>query len=308
MDNVLKHLKWYSFTIVPTPEATLTSSASLGTDRTVCTSDTMIPIKFEIANPAFTLTEGATSTFPLGISDTSYAQKQMTRLEIRQNGPSNQTQFGDTFTVTINGTPYTAASGSADMATGTANRNQLHSEFSAFLSTQLSPTYTVSSTVFPFIDIEAANAGVGFTYLRQLLQALDLELPVRVTAPAYYEIAGVPSAVVSSSTDYLYVLISAGAGGCTGSEVVSGTITVNPSNSASYLSGVGQNPTFCDTGVSSSSIFRTTGSPVAISVVTPTTPNWITATYNAAAQEVTVEFNPPTLGVLLRLHIIMNLI
>ena len=57
-----------SFTIVPTPEATLTSSASLGTDRTVCTSDTMIPIKFEIANPAFTLTEGATSTFPPGIS------------------------------------------------------------------------------------------------------------------------------------------------------------------------------------------------------------------------------------------------
>ena len=124
-----------------------------------------------------------------------------------------------------------------------------------------------------------------------------MELPVRVTAPAYYEIAGVPSAVVSSSTDYLYVLISAGAGGCTGSEVVSGTITVNPSTSASYLSGVGQNPTFCDTGVSSSSIFRTTGSSVAISVVTPTTPNWITATYNAAAQEVTVEFNPPTLGV-----------
>ena len=56
-----------SFTIVPTPEATLTSSASLGTDRTVCTSDTMIPIRFEIANPAFTLTEGATSTFPPGI-------------------------------------------------------------------------------------------------------------------------------------------------------------------------------------------------------------------------------------------------
>ena len=92
--------------------------------------------------------------------------------------------------------------------------------------------------------------------------SLGFAPPVRVNAPAYYEISGVPSAVVTSSTDYLYVLISAGAGGCTGSEVVSGTITVNPSTSASYFSGVGQNPTFCDTGVSSSSIFRTTGSPL----------------------------------------------
>ena len=103
---MLEATQMVSFTIVPTPEATLTSSASLGTDRTVCTSDTMIPIRLEIANPAFTLTEAATSSFPVGITGTSYAQKQMTRLEVRQNGPSNQTAFGDTFTVTINGTPY----------------------------------------------------------------------------------------------------------------------------------------------------------------------------------------------------------
>ena len=137
----------------------------------------------------------------------------MTRLEVRQNGPSNQTQFGDTFTVTINGTPYTAATGSAQMATGTANRNQLHSEFSAFLDAQLSPTYTVSSTVFPFIEIEAANAGVGFTLSATSSSSLGFAPPVRVTAPAYYEIAGIPSAVVTSSTDYQYILISAGAGG-----------------------------------------------------------------------------------------------
>ena len=286
-----------SFTIVPTPEATLTSSTSLGTDRTVCTSDTMIPIRFEIANPAFTLTEAATSTFPTGITGTSYAQKQMTRLRIFQVGPSNQTQFGDTFTVTINGTPYTASTGSAEMATGTANINQLHSEFSAFLSAQLSPTYTVSSTVAPFIEIEAANAGVGFTLSATSSSSLGFEAPVRITAPAYYEIAGVPSAIVTSSTDYTYLLISAGAGGCTGSDVVSGTITVNPSTSASYFSGVGQNPTFCDTGVSSSSIFRTTGSPIAVSVVTPTTPNWITASLDNATGDVTISFNPPTLGV-----------
>ena len=284
-----------SFTLIPTPEATLTSSASLGTDRTVCTSETLIPIRFEIANPAFTLSEAATSTFPPGIEGTSYAQKQMNRLSIIQVGPSNQTQFGDTFTVTINGTPYTAATGTAQMATGTANRNQLHSEFSAFLSAQLSPTYTVSSTVFPFIEIEATNPGVGFTLSATSSSSLGFGTTERVTAPAYYEIAGTASSAASGT--YIYSLISVGAAGCTGDGVASGTITVNPSTSASYFSGAGQNPTFCDTGVSSSSIFRTTGSPIAISVVTPTTPNWITASLNAAANEVTINFNPPTLGV-----------
>ena len=44
-----------SFTLVPTPEVALTSSSTLGNDRTVCTSETMVPIRFEIANPAFTL-------------------------------------------------------------------------------------------------------------------------------------------------------------------------------------------------------------------------------------------------------------
>ena len=70
----------------------------------------------------------------------------MTRLELDKMVQVIKLNLGDTFTVTINGTPYTAATGSADMATGTANINQLHSEFSAFLSAQLSPTFTVSST------------------------------------------------------------------------------------------------------------------------------------------------------------------
>ena len=166
-----------SFTIEPAPEATLTSSASLGNDRTVCTSDTMIPIRFEIATLHLHLTEPSTSSFPPGITGTSYAQKQMTRLRNSYKlDQVIQTQFGDTFTVTINGTPYTAATGSAEMATGTANRNQLHSEFSAFLSAQLSPTYTVSSTVFPFIEIEAANQELVLHCLRLHLQVLDLHL------------------------------------------------------------------------------------------------------------------------------------
>ena len=79
----------------------------------------------------------------------------MTRLEVRQVGPSATTNLGDTFTVTLNGTPYTAATGSAQMATGTANRNQVHSEFAAFLSAQ-----------FPHHSL----------FLRQLFHLLKLRL------------------------------------------------------------------------------------------------------------------------------------
>ena len=98
--------------------------------------------------------------------------------------------------------------------------------------------------------------------------SLGFTPPVRVTAPAYYEIAGVPSAIVTTSTDYRYLLISAGAGGCTGSAVVTGTITVNPSTSAS--SSLALDKSALRHQRISSSIFRTTGSPVALSVVTPT--------------------------------------
>ena len=135
----------------------------------------------------------------------------MTRIAIFQVGPSNQTSFGDTFTVTINGTPYTAQSGLLNpsifaMATGTANINQLHSEFAAFLSSALPESFTVSATVVPFIEIEAVNPGVGFTLSATQSSSLGFDTPVRVNAPAYYEISGTPSAVVTSSTDYLYVL------------------------------------------------------------------------------------------------------
>ena len=49
------------------------------------------------------------------------------------------------------------------MATGTANINQVHSEFAAFLTGNLPASFTVSATVVPFIEIEAVNPGVGFT-------------------------------------------------------------------------------------------------------------------------------------------------
>jgi len=51
-----------SFTLVSTPEVALTSSSTLGTDRTVCTSETMVPIRFEIARKASYTTLSTDST------------------------------------------------------------------------------------------------------------------------------------------------------------------------------------------------------------------------------------------------------
>ena len=170
----------------------------------------------------------------------------MTRLLVRQNGPSKTTNLGDTFTVTI--TELHRRNTGGPFITAEQQYIDIYTDFSA-LSNQLSPTFTVSATASPYNEIEAANAGVGFTLSATSSSSLGFATPVRVNAPAYYEIAGVPSAVVTTSTDYVYRLrpIGGGASGCTtDSEIVSGTITVNPSTSASYFSGVGQNPIFCD--------------------------------------------------------------
>ena len=51
----------------------------------------------------------------------------------------------------------------------------------------------MSATVIPFIEIEAVNPGVGFTLSATQSSSLGFDTPVRVTAPAYYEISGTPS-------------------------------------------------------------------------------------------------------------------
>ena len=156
-----------SFTLVPTPEVSLTSSSTLGTDRTVCTSETMVPIRFEIANPAFTLTEGQ-HPFPwyhrYFVCSTANDKTEV-------SGWFWCKRFGDTFTVT-NGTPYTAATGSGDMATGTANLNEVHSEFAAFLA-NLPASFTVSATVVPFIEMRLLILELVL-HLRNSSSLLDL--------------------------------------------------------------------------------------------------------------------------------------
>ena len=285
-----------TFNILPTPAASITTTASLGTLRTVCVSETIVPIRFEILNPAFTLTVTPTGTdpFPTGITGQSFAQNQITRVEIILADPTPPapatTVISDTHTLNINGTPYTSNS------TGTDNITDLTARLVSELSLQLSPTILVTNDN-PFIEFEAVNPGVAFSVVSGVVSSnLVFQNPVITQPPAYYEISGTPSVNISTTTNYDFNLQSVGAGGaCSGSFVASGTITVNPTTSAVIhpLSPNVQNPIFCDTGVSETSLFQAVGNPLTVSR-TPATPAWITASItNPITQEITVFYNPP---------------
>ena len=281
-----------TFNLVPQPVATLTSSGT--GDRTACSSTTITSIRYEIANPAFALQETATSTFPPGISGQVYAQQQEVQFLVDELVPAGVTSNMDTFTVNLNGTVYSAVPGT-EMPSNTQNLSQLIDEFVPWLQAQVSPTYTIIDND-PNITIRSNFAGVAFTasvFSTSAGLRFDSGSLATTQSPAYYEISGTidQSAVVSSSaTDYIYVLESAGAGTCVGSIAASGTISVNPSTFGTYLSGE-QNPAMC-VGETSSVTF-TTNAALAIAVVTPTTPSWITASYNLGTGEINVSINPP---------------
>jgi len=286
-----------TFNIEPTPIVSLTTTLTLGTDRTLCVSETMIPIRFEIANPAFTLTVTPTGTdpFPTGIVGQSFAQNQITRVQIMQGGLVPTSTTSDTFTINVNGTPYVAESGS--QLANTSNITQLTAELVTFYSAQLSPTIQVTDDS-PFIQFEAVNAGVAFSLSALSSSSLVFDTPTVTQPPAFYEISGTPQVVIAGTTDYVYTLQSVGAGGsCAGAFVASGTIRVNPTTSASFASGAGVNPVFCDIAVNDTSVFQATGNPIAITR-NPATAAWITAAItNPITQEITVSYNPPILGV-----------
>ncbi len=148
-----------SFNLVPQPVVRLISSGT--TDRTACTSSTLDPIRFEIANPAFTLTETALSEYPAGISGQAYAQLQQTDIILEELTAGASTTLGDVFTVNINGTAYMARSG-IELSSATSNLTQLAAELTTYLQGQVSPTYTVTNNN-PNIRIESNFPGVAFS-------------------------------------------------------------------------------------------------------------------------------------------------
>ena len=115
-----------------------------------------------------------------------------------------------------------------------------------------------------------------------------------VNPPAYFEISGTPSVTLTIPTDYDYTIQTTGIS-CSGSSVVTGTITVNP-NSAVYVSG-DINPSICDNETITDIVYLANGA-AAVAVVTPTTPSWVIASFNALTNEVTISTpNPPTQNV-----------
>ena len=279
-----------SFNLVPQPVVRLISSGT--TDRTACTSSTLDPIRFEIANPAFTLTETALSEYPAGISGQAYAQLQQTDIILEELTAGASTTLGDVFTVNINGTAYMARSG-IELSSATSNLTQLAAELTTYLQGQVSPTYTVTNNN-PNIRIESNFPGVAFsTSLISSSTGIRFNpTPDLVQSPAYYEISGTISttaAVGGNPRSYVYELQSAGAGICTGSIAVSGTINVDPSTSASFASG-DQNPSIC-IGRSARAVYSS-NSVLSIAVVA-STPSWITASHDPLTGDITVDFNPP---------------
>ncbi|MDB9823954.1 gliding motility-associated C-terminal domain-containing protein [Flavobacteriaceae bacterium] len=278
------------FNIEPTPVVTLTSTSSLGTNRAPCVSEEMIPIRFEIANPAFLLTVTPTGIdpFPAGIVGTNYAQNQITRVGIMLAGPVPLTTvISDTHTLIINGTPYTSNS------TGTDDITDLTERLVNELSAQLSPTILVTNND-PFIEFEAVNPGFAFSLSTQSSSNLVFDSPVGTITqpPAYYEISGTPTEIVTTSTEYVYNLKSVGpTGDCSDSFSASGTITINPTASASFISGVGLNPVLCDSGIGGTSVFQAVGRPIGLSAVH--TETWIIASLDQTSQEITISYNPP---------------
>ena len=281
------------FNIDPAPAVSLTSTNSLGTDRETCVSQEIIPIRFEIANPVFLLSVTPTGIdpFPAGITGTNYAQNQIARLRIIHDGSGTTTTLAsDTFTLNVNGTPYEAESG--DELSNTNNITQLTAELVTYLSAQLSPTIQVRDDS-PFIEFEAVNPGVAFTLSAQASSHLVFDPVVITQAPAYFEISGTPTDIVSTTTVYTYNLKSVGPAGDCSEFTASGTITVNPSTSASYLSGAAQNPILCQSGAVTSTVYQAVGRPIGISAVH--TETWITATLDQTSQEITISYDPPAL-------------
>ncbi|MDB4186975.1 gliding motility-associated C-terminal domain-containing protein [Flavobacteriaceae bacterium] len=279
------------FNIEPTPVVTLTSTSSLGTNRAPCVSEEMVPIRFEIANPAFLLTVTPTGIdpFPAGIIGTNYAQNQITRVKIILADPTPPapatTVISDTHTFIVNGTSYIWESSGSDSQT------QLNTRLATYLSAQLSPTIEVTSNA-EILQFRAVNPGFAFSLSTQSSSNLVFESPEMTQPPAYYEISGTPTEIVTTSTEYVYNLKSVGpTGDCSDSFSASGTITINPTASASFISGVGLNPVLCDSGIGGTSVFQAVGRPIGLSAVH--TETWIIASLDQTSQEITITYNPP---------------
>ena len=265
------------------PNPTIDPAVGANLDPFVCSSEPLVPIRFEVFNPAFGLGETVSSTFPPGVDGRLYQQIQVSQFTVDfLLGAGDTTAVSDTFVFNINNIPYTYAT------PNTSTNIQLAAEINTFLTAQLPATqftvlYTAGTNV---IQIQHVNAGIAFNVISSdSATFLDISETQIITPPSYYEISGTPSVTLGAPTPYVYELTTSGPN-CTGSTSVSGTITVQPSTSASYLSGV-LNQVICDNETMTDIVYSTVGA-VAIAIVTPTTPSWIDVDFDPITQQITI--------------------
>ncbi len=265
------------------PNPTIDPAVGANLNPFVCSSEPIVPIRFEVFNPAFGLGETASSTFPPGVDGRLYQQIQLSQFSVDfLLGAGDTTAVSDTFVFNINNTPYTY------VTPNTSTNIQLAAEINTFLTAQLPASqftvlYTAGTNV---IQIQHVNAGIAFNVISSdSATFLDISETQIITPPSYYEISGTPSVTLGAPTPYVYELTTSGPN-CTGSTSVSGTITVQPSTSASYLSGV-LNQVICDNETMTDIVYSTVGA-VAIAIVTPTTPSWIDVDFDSITQQITI--------------------
>ena len=156
-----------------------------------------------------------------------------------------------------------------------------------FLTAQLPLTdfrviHTAGSST---IQIQAVNAGVAFNVVTSESSSLTISDTEIIDPPSYYEISGTPSVTLVAPADYVYILTTSGPG-CTGSDTISGTITVQPNTYATYQSG-DANPVICDNEVMGDIVYSYVGA-TGFAVVTPTTPSWLNVDFNSVTQLITL--------------------
>ena len=266
-----------------TPNAEITPVNTATVSQVICSQEAIIPIRFEVFNPAFGIGTTAASVFPDGVTGALFQQNQVSEFEVENLGwPAGTTaNISDTFSFNINNIAYNYE------ASATDNVTQLATKLAAFLTAQLPVTdFTVIHTAgSATIQIQAVNAGFAFNVVSSESSSLTISDTEIIDPPSYFEISGTPSVTLVAPADYVYVLTTAGPG-CTGSATMSGTITVQPNTYATYQSG-DANPVICDNEVIGDIVYRTVGATL-IAVVTPTTPDWVNIAFDPIAQEITI--------------------
>ena len=276
-----------TFNLEPNPDVNLVTAG--GGDRTVCASETILPIRYEINNPAFAMTASWDVT-PTDLIYQNYAQNQISEIGFSQMiGPN--TDDGDFWSFNINGTIYTAITSNA---TSTLNSSTLVNTLGTWLDATL-PNHNVT-TNGTSLTFEAINPGVAFTITTISSSTHTPGQSVTLRPPAYFEISGTASNSTNIAQTHIYTLKTAGPG-CSGSFAVSGTITINPVTSGVFVNSnppgvVDENPLFCD-GEGLTDLIFNAPNAVAVSVVA-TTPSWITA--SKVGNDVVVSMNVPNLG------------